>query len=80
MKITGNTLSLYVDIPISEISIFKYLAHKMGWKVHVAKENEETLSQEEEKNYFSKTPNVLWRSAWINIYQNENTPTRYYRS
>ena len=52
MIITGNTLSLYVDIPISEISIFKYLAHKIGWKVHVAKENEETLSQEEEKKLF----------------------------
>ena len=32
--------------------IFKYLAHKIGWKVHVAKENEETLSQEEEKKLF----------------------------
>lgn len=52
MKITGGTLSLYVDIPESEISIFKYLAHKMGWKIHVSKENEETLNLEEEKKLF----------------------------
>lgn len=34
MKATGDTLSIHVDIPQSEISIFKYLAKKMGWKIH----------------------------------------------
>lgn len=52
MKATGDTLSIHVDIPQSEISIFKYLAKKMGWKIHASKEKEETLSIEEETELF----------------------------
>lgn len=52
MKATGDTLSMYIDIPESEISIFKYLAEKMGWKIHTSKEKEESLNMEEETKMF----------------------------
>lgn len=52
MKATDGTLSIHVDIPESEISIFKYLAQKMGWKVHAPQEKEDILSIEEETKQF----------------------------
>jgi len=39
MKATGNILSIRVDIPQSEFSIFEFLAQKMGWKIRSEKED-----------------------------------------
>lgn len=48
MKATGNILSIQVDIPQSEISIFEFLAKKMGWKIRLEKnENEEVVDEKE---------------------------------
>ena len=41
MKATGNILSIRVDIPQSEFSIFEFLAQKMGWKIRSEKEDTE---------------------------------------
>ena len=34
MRTTDNILSFRIDIPKSELSIFEFLAKKMGWKIH----------------------------------------------
>lgn len=52
MKATGNILSIRVDIPQSEFSIFEFLAQKMGWKIRSEKEDTEKKELEEEKNSF----------------------------
>ncbi|WP_147383015.1 MULTISPECIES: hypothetical protein [unclassified Parabacteroides] len=52
MKATGNILSIRVDIPQSEFSIFEFLAQKMGWKIRSEKEDTEKKELEEEKKQF----------------------------
>lgn len=52
MKVTGNILSIQVDIPQSEFSVFKFLAKKMGWKIHDEKKEIEKKEWEEEKKQF----------------------------
>lgn len=53
MKTTGNILSIQVDIPQSEISVFEFLAKKMGWKIRSGKKDaEEDVKIEEEKKQF----------------------------
>lgn len=53
MKTTGNILSIQVDIPQSEVSVFEFLAKKMGWKIRSEKkETEEEVKIEEEKKLF----------------------------
>ena len=52
MKATGNILSIRVDIPQSEFSIFEFLAQKMGWKIRSEKEDTEKKELEEEKKKF----------------------------
>ena len=37
MKTTGNILSIQVDIPQSEVSVFEFLAKRMGWKIRSEK-------------------------------------------
>lgn len=51
MKTTGNILSIQVDIPQSEVSVFE--AKRMGWKIRSEKkEAEEEVKIEEEKKLF----------------------------
>lgn len=52
MKTTGNILSIQVDIPQSEASIFEFLAKKMGWKIRSEKKDIEKKKIEEEKMEF----------------------------
>lgn len=73
MKATGNILSIRVDIPQSEFSIFEFLAQKMGWKIRSEKEDTEKKNWKKKKNSFLLTQNDRWQNRSKNIYQNENS-------
>ena len=79
MKATGNILSIRVDIPQSEFSIFEFLAQKMGWKIRSEKEDKKK-NWKKKKNSFLLTQNDRWQNRSKNIYQNENSSKRYCRS
>ena len=53
MKATGNILSIRVDIPQSEFSIFEFLAQKMGWIIHSDKKDIEL--EEDKKQFFANS-------------------------
>lgn len=57
MKTTGNILSIQVDIPQSEVSVFEFLAKKMGWKIRSEKKEaeEEVIIEEEKKLFFTNS-------------------------
>lgn len=56
MKTAGNILSIQVDIPQSEVSIFEFLAKKMGWKIHSEKhESKKEIFEEEKKLFFANS-------------------------
>ncbi|WP_288206066.1 hypothetical protein [uncultured Parabacteroides sp.] len=53
MKATGNILSIRVDIPQSEFSIFEFLAQKMGWIIRSDKKDIEL--EEDKKQFFANS-------------------------
>nr|WP_129730040.1 hypothetical protein [Parabacteroides goldsteinii] len=53
MKATGNILSIRVDIPQSEFSIFEFLAKKMGWIIRSDKKDIEL--EEDKKQFFANS-------------------------
>lgn len=58
MNTTGNTQSLHVDIPQSEVSMFEFIARKMGWKIRLDKEITPE-SQEEKELFFSNSRRAM---------------------
>lgn len=57
MKTTGDILSIHIDIPKSELSIFEFLAKKMGWKIDTQQKNTEVVCdiQDESKQFFENS-------------------------
>lgn len=55
MKATGNILSLQVDIPQSEVSVFEFLAKRMGWKIRSEKKEIERTIDEEKELFFTNS-------------------------
>lgn len=55
MEVIGNILSIQVDIPQSEMSIFEFLAQKMGWKIHSEKKELEENAEEEKQLFFANS-------------------------
>lgn len=58
MNTTGNTQSLHVDIPQSEVSMFEFIARKMGWRIRLDKEITPE-SQEEKELFFSNSRRAM---------------------
>lgn len=58
MNTIGKTQSLHVDIPQSEVSMFEFIARKMGWKIRLDKEITPE-SQEEKELFFSNSRRAM---------------------
>lgn len=52
MKATGNILSIRVDIPQSEFSIFEFLAQRMGGKFVLKRKTQKKRTGRRKKTVF----------------------------